>query len=231
MVASSGIKLLLSKTTNSHDSVSQQYHHAAHGYTLSTQEENTQLVLVNRSRYGTELLLPVEAEWAPGGRDLVFTYNLDRFCDVAGNRYANTVSPAEMGLPPSEIRRLMDLYRLTQVFSVREGYNSNQCRTTRSLYEELSRSILGRALQYLDSKEEEIQYEVARRFFEAAEAAEAAKAAEEVAGVALDEEELAAVEAPLRKGVLQRWMTPRSHLAAELETLLYLATHESYAEY
>ncbi len=224
-MASLGIKLLRNQTTNSQHSVSQQYHHAAHGYTLSTQEENTQLVLVNRSRYGTELLLPVEAEWAPGGRDLVFTYNLDRFCDVAGNRYANTVSPAEMGLPPSEIRRLMDLYRLTQVFSVREGYNSNQCRTTRSLYEELSRSILGRALQYLNSKEEEIQYEAARRFFEAAEAAE------EVAVVALDEEELAYIEATLRKGVLQRWMTPRSHLAAELETLLYLATHESYAEY
>jgi hypothetical protein len=179
-VASSRIKLLLTKTTNSQYSVSPQFHHAAHGYTLSnptnfvgkegtlvregaargyyvkdgvTQREGP-LVRVQRGSIGPVLRLPVEVEWGGWcGDEAVCTYEPDMFYDESGTLLPDTVSPFEMGLEPAEIWRLIDYYKLYCESSAQEESAGKSSSMFQRMYEELRDSVLKRAVAALTQQE------------------------------------------------------------------------------
>ena len=147
-VASLGIKLPRNQTTNRQHSVSPQFHHAAHGYTLSKEGEGP-LVRVQRGSIGPVLRLPVEVEWGGwSGDEAVYTYDPDMFRDESGVRLPWTVSPFEMGLEPSEIWRLIEYYKVSCSSSALEGASASQ-----RMYEALRDTILERAVVALEQKE------------------------------------------------------------------------------
>ena len=178
-MASSRIKLLLIKTTNSQYSVSPQFHHAAHGYTLSNptnfvgEEEGSTLVRegaasgyyvkdgvktkegplvrVQRGSLGSVLRLPVEVEWGGWcGDEAVCTYDPDMFYDESGTRRPWTVSPFEMGLDPAEIWRLIEYYKL---YCAQEDSAGKSSSMFQRMYEELRDSVLQRAVAALEQQE------------------------------------------------------------------------------
>jgi hypothetical protein len=174
-VASSRIKLLLIKTTNRQYSVSPQFHHAAHGYTLSEEEGSTlvregaargyyvkdgvtkregPLVRVQRGSIGPVLRLPVEVEWGGWcGDEAVCTYEPDMFYDESGTLLPDTVSPFEMGLEPAEIWRLINYYKLYCESSAQEESAGKSSSMFQRMYEELRDSVLKRAVAALELQE------------------------------------------------------------------------------
>ncbi len=172
-MASGGIKLPLlpeRETTNRQYSVSSQFHHAAHGYTLSNgggegtlvrvgaergyyvldgvKRKEGPLVRVQRGSLGPVLRLPVEVEWGGwGGDEAVCSYDPDMFYDESGALLPWTVSPFEMDLHPSEIWRLIEYYSL---YCAQESTSNPalQC-----MYEELRDSVLKRAVAALERQE------------------------------------------------------------------------------
>jgi hypothetical protein len=187
-VASLGIKLPRNQTTNSQYSVSPQFHHAAHGYTLSNptnfvgEEEGSTLVRegaasgyyvkdgvtkregplvrVQRGSLGPVLRLPVEVEWGGWcGDEAVCTYDPDMFYDESGTRVPWTVSPFEMGLEPTEIWRLIEYYKL---YCAQEELPGKSISVIQLMYEELRDSILKRAVAALTQREAAIAAEKAR---------------------------------------------------------------------
>ena len=176
-MASLGIKLPRNQTTNSQHSVSPQFHHAAHGYTLSTPtnfvgEEGTlvregvesgyyvkdgvkkregPLVRVQRGSLGPVLRLPVEVEWGGwNGDEAVCTYDPDMFYDESGARLPWTVSPFEMGLEPSEIWRLIGYYEIYCASSAQEQTSTP---ASELMYKALRDTVLKRAVAALEQRE------------------------------------------------------------------------------
>jgi hypothetical protein len=170
-MASLGIKLLRNQTTNSQHSVSPQFHHAAHGYTLSNTigvvggaRDLTEgpLVRVQRGSMGPVLRLPVEIEWGGvGGDEPVCTYDPDMFYDESGVRRSWTVSPSEMGLTPADIWRLIEYYTLYNAAYAREEdpAPSSEFLKSQALYEGIRDSVLQRALGFLEEREREADKE------------------------------------------------------------------------
>jgi len=185
-VASLGIKLLRNQTTNSQHSVSSQFHHAAHGYTLSTPtnfvgKEGTlvregadrgyyvkdgvktregPLVRVQRGSIGPVLRLPVEVEWGGwNGDEAVCTYDSDMFYDESGTRLPGTVSPFEMGLEPSEIWRLIGYYEIYCLSSTQEQTGPS---ASELMYTALRDAILKRAVAALEQRDVAAAAEKAR---------------------------------------------------------------------
>jgi hypothetical protein len=114
-VASGGIKLPLlpaRETTNSQNSVSTQFHHAAHGYTLSNTAASGGLsVLVREIQGKYDLSLPIEVE--TGWDDMpVFNYAPDMAYGEDGQRRPNAFTAAEIGLHAEQFHSLFQAYEI-----------------------------------------------------------------------------------------------------------------------
>jgi len=98
----------------------------------------------------------VEVEWGGwGGDEAICTYAPEMFYDESGDLLPFTVSAAEMGLPSSEIWRLISYYELYNASSAKQEDPSNPSRqflTCERMYEELRDSVLRRAVQVVEAR-------------------------------------------------------------------------------
>ena len=111
-MASSGIKLplLIIKTTNSQHSVSPQYHHAAHGYTLSTSVSFGEILSLLESPVTYHYSPVVRDTWEPSPEDVerIRFYSTMPYADrgEAIKTWEAGWAAFTKGLSPTHLRRI-----------------------------------------------------------------------------------------------------------------------------
>jgi len=173
-VASGGIKLPLlpaRETINSQNSVSSQFHHAAHGYTLSKSAASEGLsVLVREIQGKYDLSLPIEVETGWGGLP-VFNYAPDMAYGEDGQRRPNAFTAAEIGLHAEQFHRLFQAYEIYNTLCAQ----GEKVSAIEAHYREQKALVLAAGVQALKAREEAFaveQWAAACRLLEKAEEAE-----------------------------------------------------------
>lgn len=186
-MASSRIKLLLliTKTTNSQHSVSSQFHHAAHGYTLSNSAASSGWGGLSVLVRGGTLVLPIEVE--TGWDDMpVFNYAPDMAYGEDGQRLPNAFSAAELGLHAELFLNLFQSYEVFNTLSAQ----GKECSAIEAHYKGLKTIVLAAAVRVIRARQEDFvveQWAAACRFLEQAKEAAEAQKAEEVREVEAQE--------------------------------------------
>ena len=154
-MASGGIKLPLlpeRETTNSQYSVSSQFHHAAHGYTLSNSAASEGVqglsVLVREIQGKYDLSLPIEVE--TGWDDLpVFNYAPDMAYGEDGQRRPNAFTAAEIGLHAEQFHSLFQAYEIYNTLCAQgEKYSAIEAH-----YREQKALVLAAGVQALEARQ------------------------------------------------------------------------------
>ena len=177
-MASGGIKLPLlpeRETTNSQYSVSSQFHHAAHGYTLSNTAASGGLsVLVREIQGKYDLSLPIEVETGWGGLP-VFNYAPDMAYGEDGQRLPNAFTAAEIGLHAEQFHRLFQAYEIYNTLCAQ----GEKVSAIEAHYREQKALVLAAGVQALKAREEAFVTEQWAAAFRLLEKAEEAAAEEE----------------------------------------------------